>query len=282
MAQTSDTGRRLRKKRRKTRISATGLRNGQEQQQRNETFPRKRLPKSYNTRRDSSLLFLAKKRKRKLRRDSSMRAITKKQKLSNLSEIPDVENKSNELIDKKCVQGISVVWFDPKNSDQLEKKARLRSLANYMKIFGDIDLFTDYLFSIDCSQKKLYVILPGSYGKTIVPFLHDHTQAEFIYIFCKDKERHEEWVKLYSHKIRGIFIDKHELVAKLTEDVEFYTKMTPMSVISANQLKPETSVYNLNEEEASFMWHQLLIEILRRMPLTSLKKRSFKAMSTGI
>ena len=184
-----------------------------------------------------------------------------------------MENKSNELIEKKCVQGISVVWFDPKNNDQLERKARLRSLANYLKLFDDIDLFTDYLFSIECSQKKLYVILPGSYGKTIVPFLHDQTQAEFIYIFCKEKERHEEWIKLYSPKIRGIFIDKHELVAKLTEDVEFYTKMTPMSVISANQLKPETSVYNLNKEEASFMWHQLLIEILRRMPLTTVSRK---------
>ncbi|CAF0767259.1 unnamed protein product [Didymodactylos carnosus] len=58
------------------------------------------------------------------------------------------------------------------------------------------------------------------------------------------------------------------------EDVcKFYAKIAPMSVIPAKQIKEETPAHHLNEEEALFMWYQLLIEILNRMPLTFFSRK---------
>jgi len=49
--------------------------------------------------------------------------------------------------------------------------------------------------------------------------------------------------------------------------------MIPISIISAKKTKEEISTQNLNEEETLFMWYQLLIEILNRMPLTSISRK---------
>jgi hypothetical protein len=212
-----------------------------------------------------------KKQKRKLSVDKSTIKFTKKPKLFNLS-----TKKPNALINNNPIQGITVVWFDPKSSDYLNRKARVRFIGNYLKKFDNINSCINYLLSIKNKTRKIFLILPGSYGKTIVPMIHDEIDITFIYIFCQDKQKHEEWTKLYSNKIRGIFIDKHDLLTKLNEDVEFYTNMIPISVIPSKKAKEETSAHILNEEKASFMWYQLLIEILNRMPLNYVKFKNLK------
>ncbi|CAF4090790.1 unnamed protein product [Rotaria sp. Silwood2] len=181
--------------------------------------------------------------------------------------------RSNKPVNNNSIQGIEVVWFDPKNSEYLNRKARLRSIGNYLKKFDDINLFINYLLSNKLNSRKLFLILPGSYGKKILPFIYDETNIAFIYIFCKDEEKHKEWTELYLNKLRGIFVDKEQLLTKLNTDIDFYTKMIPITVVPEKKLKKETSCYNLNEEEALFMWNQLLIEILNRMPLTSISRK---------
>ncbi|CAF5050239.1 unnamed protein product, partial [Rotaria sp. Silwood1] len=183
------------------------------------------------------------------------------------------KKKSNKPVSNNSIQGIEVIWFDPKNSDYLSRKARLRSIGNYLKKFDDINSCVDYLFSNKLNSRKLFLILPGSYGRKILPFVYDETNITFIYIFCKDEEKHKEWTELYSNKLRGVFVDKEQLLTKLNSDIDFYTKMIPITVVPEKKLKKETSCYNLNEEEALFMWNQLLIDILNRMPLTSVSRK---------
>lgn len=64
-------------------------------------------------------------------------------------------------------------------------------------------------------------------------------------MFCKENDKHEKWTKLYSNKIRDIFINKHELLIKLNDDIEFYTKMIPISIISPKQTDEERSIRSL-------------------------------------
>ncbi|CAF1459956.1 unnamed protein product, partial [Rotaria sordida] len=53
----------------------------------------------------------------------------------------------------------------------------------------------------------------------------------------------------------------------------FYSKSTPMNIVpTLTSDTGETSSRNLNKEQALFMWHQLLIEVLKRMPPTSVSQ----------
>ncbi|CAF3863157.1 unnamed protein product [Rotaria sp. Silwood1] len=79
----------------------------------------------------------------------------------------------------------------------------------------------------------------------------------FMTVYANE-EKHKEWVELYSNKLKGIFVDKEQLLTKLNEDIDFYTKMVPITV------------------EALFMWNQLLSEILNRMPLTSISRKDLR------
>ncbi|CAF3999473.1 unnamed protein product [Adineta steineri] len=205
--------------------------------------------------------------------NSSLLKKKRKQKLSLDDCIPKKIKLSNTLAKSNPIQSLTVVWFDPKNGDYLKRKGRLHSIGNYLKKISNINSCINYLLSFQNTSKNILFILPGSYCKKILPFIHNETNIIHIYIFCKDKEKHEEWIKLYSNKIRGIFINKQELLTKLNEDVEFNTKMIPISIIPAKQSSEETSMRNLDEEKTLFMWYQLLIEILNRMPLTSISRR---------
>ncbi|CAF4046364.1 unnamed protein product, partial [Rotaria sp. Silwood1] len=198
------------------------------------------------------------KQKRKLYVHTSRSRFTKKSKFNNLS---------------NSIPSITVAWLDPKNNDYLNRKARLRSIGNYLQKFNDTNSCINYLLSIKNNLRKLFLVLPGSSGRKIVPLINDQTNILFIYIFCEDREKHEGWIKSYSNKIRGVFIDKHELLTKLNEDVDFYTKTIPILMIPEKVKKEEKSVHDLSKEEASFIWYGLLIEILNRMPLTSVSRK---------
>jgi hypothetical protein len=171
------------------------------------------------------------KQKRKLSVDTSRSQLTKKSKLNHLP---------------NNIPSITVVWLNPKNSDYLKRKARLGSIGNYVEKFNDTNSCINYLFSIKNNSKKLFLVLPGSSGRKIVPLINDETNILFIYIFCADRGKHEGWIKSYPNKIRGVFVDKHELLTKLNEDVDFYTKTVPIVMIPEKVKKEEKSIQNLN------------------------------------
>ncbi|CAF4674603.1 unnamed protein product, partial [Didymodactylos carnosus] len=83
---------------------------------------------------------------------------------------------------------------------------------------------------------------------------------------CSNKFKYEQWAHNYE-KIQGVFNDKIQLINKLTENVKSYTNTsTLISIFSPNA--NEKSIHDLNNENATFMWFQLLMEILLRMPQT--------------
>ncbi|UJR17217.1 hypothetical protein I4U23_004112 [Adineta vaga] len=176
--------------------------------------------------------------------------------------------------------GITIVWLDIKNSDYLNREASLHLISNYLKLFNNIDSCIDYLLSleIDNSKQKIFLILSGTQGKTILPLVYEQLHIIHIYIFCSHKEKHEKWINKYLNKIKGIFIDKNELITALNDDILFYTKTISMSIFSPiTSVRNEISIRNLNKQHALFMWYQLLIETLKRMPLTLVSRNELLA-----
>ncbi|CAF0958499.1 unnamed protein product [Didymodactylos carnosus] len=158
-----------------------------------------------------------------------------------------------------------VIWLDSNinTSDEcLETQVRLRSIINYLKVFDNTNECLLYLSSI--KNEKIFLIVSGALGEIVVPLLQNSPQILSIFIFCENKEKHEQWSRSYSN-IHGIFTKLSALLNDLEQDALLHkVDMTPMSVFNVNAT--EASVRDLKVENASFMWFQLLIDILLRLP----------------
>lgn len=221
-----------------------------------------------NSTRDSSHLLASKKRITNLKK-------SKKNRQRKLSRITIKSKKKGTTVLNDDQDGIQIVWLELKRSDYLNRKGHLHLIANYLHVFDNVDSYINYLLSLDSknSKQKLLLVISGTQGRKILPLIYDQIQILYIYIFCAKKENHEQWTKNYSEKIKGIYLDRDELISKLNDDISCYLKMIPMSIVPSVHLNgTERSCRNLHEEQTSFMWYQLLIEILKRMPLTSLSR----------
>ncbi|CAF5037170.1 unnamed protein product, partial [Rotaria sp. Silwood1] len=45
-------------------------------------------------------------------------------------------------------------------------------------------------------EEILFVISSGAFGQKLVPNIHGMPKLDAIYIFCINKQRHEEWAKI--------------------------------------------------------------------------------------
>ncbi|CAF1301286.1 unnamed protein product [Didymodactylos carnosus] len=104
------------------------------------------------------------------------------------------------------------------------------------------------LYTSSIKNEKIFLIVFGALGETVVPLLQNSPQILSIFIFCENREKHEQWFRSYSN-IRGIFTELNALLNNLEEDALLHkVDMTPMM------------------QNASFTWFRLLIDILLRLP----------------
>ncbi|CAF1145029.1 unnamed protein product [Adineta steineri] len=112
---------------------------------------------------------------------------------------------------------------------------------------------------------RIILIVSGSLGQTFIPSIHDLTQIAYVYIFCFDVDKHNSWTKQWN-KIRGVYNNENSLSRKLKDDLRSLTEVNlPFGLFDTGQ----RSLKDLNNEQASFMWSQLITEVLLRLPQSS-------------
>ena len=70
-------------------------------------------------------------------------------------------------------------------------------------------------------------------------------------------------------KVHGLFSDVKPLIDQLSTDIKNFLSELPPAITIYN---PEKSFHNVTEELASFMWSQLLIDILLNIPQSNFSK----------
>ncbi|CAM4819684.1 unnamed protein product [Rotaria magnacalcarata] len=173
--------------------------------------------------------------------------------------------------DQVNIEDFSLVQLDNPsellNERIMARTARLRNIIHCIKIFHNSDACVTYIRSV--KREKIFFIVFGTLGKQVLPEIHDLSQVAFVYIFCENRLAHKKWSRQYS-KIHGIFIEEVSLLAKINDDVMAYMKnVTPMSIFDVRKQK---SVKQLNKENVNFVWTQILLENLIRMPRTDIDK----------
>jgi tetratricopeptide (TPR) repeat protein len=175
--------------------------------------------------------------------------------------------------EQKSMEDLILIWLDP-NINQIKendskRKMNLREIINCLEMFNDIDQCLRYIKNI--KQEKIFLILSGLLGKTIINELNDCSQILSIYIYGSDERQYKIWSKTYS-KMLGIYPNEYELITQIRKDVSsFYRNNICINVINSIDIR-ERSIQDLTKDEAGFLWSQILIEILLNFPQTSQSK----------
>jgi tetratricopeptide (TPR) repeat protein len=164
-------------------------------------------------------------------------------------------------IETRMVQNVLLIWLDQNiddnNKDCQNTVAQLRCVVNHIDKYTNGEECIESLKAID--NEKVCMIISGSLARCIVPRVHDMSQVYSIFIFCSNKQYHEEWAKKWP-KIKGVFtriIPICEALKKAAQQCE----QDSMS-ISLMDTSEGVSKKNLNHLEPSFMYTQILKEIL--------------------
>ncbi|CAF0982705.1 unnamed protein product [Didymodactylos carnosus] len=152
----------------------------------------------------------------------------------------------------------TIIWLDlnvSSTTDNLNAKVRLRQAINHFETFEDKQKCIDHIVSLE--SEKIYFIISGSLGESVVPLIHDKPQIEAIYVFCFDKAKHEKWAKGYE-KVCAVSTNIDDICDQLTKDVA----VSSNNLVSMTAVSPNTPGKEINKQEASFMYFQLLVNIL--------------------
>lgn len=99
----------------------------------------------------------------------------------------------------------SLIWLDGSidSEENLDAQEQIRSSINYLQTFDELDECKDYIHSVSCDD-RIVLIASGHFGEQLVPSIHCLRQISSIYIYCLNKEYHQEWSQQY-RKVIFIF-----------------------------------------------------------------------------
>ncbi|CAF1334921.1 unnamed protein product, partial [Didymodactylos carnosus] len=181
-----------------------------------------------------------------------------------------------------CFQNFTVIWLDSLFVENNDIHIKLKRIFNNLKPFNDIGPCIHYLFQ---NKTKINVLLIVSYlaAQEIIPVVHELPEIISIYIYCENKQQQEEWIVKQPFLKTGnnIFYDQNLFFKKLKD---FASEQNNDENLPYNEALPTVGCFNQNEKNSSirtlskqtveFIWFQLTIEILLRMPITDDSKAS--------
>jgi hypothetical protein len=99
----------------------------------------------------------------------------------------------------------SLIWLDASINSQenLRAQERFRLSINYLQTFDQLDQCENHIRSVS-SQDRIVLVISGDLGQQLVPKIHNLTQVYSIYIYCTNKELHQQWSEQYK-KVQQIY-----------------------------------------------------------------------------
>ncbi|CAF1365993.1 unnamed protein product [Adineta ricciae] len=98
------------------------------------------------------------------------------------------------------------------------------------------------------------MIISGSIGQNLLPCIRDVHQLDSIYIYCSNKEYHEQSARKWS-KIKGVFTD----ITSICDALRQRTHQCQQNDISMSFIATKQRVDQL---DPSFMYTQIIKEIM--------------------
>ncbi|CAF1522453.1 unnamed protein product [Adineta steineri] len=160
-----------------------------------------------------------------------------------------------------------VIWLDKNievNKNNRDIKTLIRQIVrSRLQTFVEPDQCVEQIF-ITLQEKRIIFIVSNEFGPGVVQAIHECSQIQTIYIYCGNRQRAEQWTKLYT-KVAGIFTDRKTLLNKICDDISTHGRDSelPMSVFHLEE--KQNSLQNLTSESANFMWYQSILHVIPLM-----------------
>jgi tetratricopeptide (TPR) repeat protein len=164
-------------------------------------------------------------------------------------------------INVQMVQNVLLIWLDSNiddsSSDCRNTISQLRRAVNTINTFIDGEQCVQFLETME--KEKACMIISGALGQQIVPRVHSMSQVDSIFIFCSNRKYHEQWTKDW-WKIKGVFAE----IKPICEALKKAAQQCEQSAISISIMNTDgdTSKKNLDQLDPSFMYTQIMQEIL--------------------
>ena len=169
------------------------------------------------------------------------------------------------------VENLVTVWLDStideSSNDYQSWIDQLRRTVNLIETFNNQDRCVDFIRNV--KNQKVFMILSGNFDEMLISLIHDTSQLDSIYIFDMKLVKHEQLLK-ERRKIKGVFSDISLICNHIKQNArQCEHNLTPMSIVSAFH------ILDLNELDPSFMYSQLLKEILLEIQYDKEAKQKF-------
>ncbi|CAF1495425.1 unnamed protein product [Adineta steineri] len=181
--------------------------------------------------------------------------MNKEKSTANASIVPK-SAEGHQHINIQQVQNILLIWLDSNiketDDDCQNTITELRRAVNDINTFTDVDQCFEFIETV--VDKRACMIISGSLGQHFVPFVHNMSQIDSIFIFCSNRKHHEQWAKDWP-KIKGVFADITPIYEALREAAhQCEQNAIPMSFVGTN--------IKLDQLDPSFMYTKIIKEIL--------------------
>ncbi|CAF1636205.1 unnamed protein product [Adineta ricciae] len=180
-------------------------------------------------------------------------------------EVANTDENTSSVWENK--ENITLIWFDTNiqidSPDIQLTKRKLKEINNDTLVFTDINLCIQRIESI--KSKKIFLVVSGMSADTLLSKVHNLCQIDSVFIFCMKKSKYDrELIEDGNYsKIVDIFVEQSSLIRSIQKNVELAEKQMDILRFYEQNQKPTR---NLTKESASFIWHQLLKEVLQKMP----------------
>ena len=158
---------------------------------------------------------------------------------------------------RRFFQDFYVVWLDENHENYRKSIIELKQLINNVDIFVDIDECIDFI--TDRPNKTAFMITSNKYIQQLLPVAKDISQLKSIYIFCQGNKTQANWSTECSKIFTGFtdIVSISEAIKQTLKDDE-HNEVS----ISVSKSEDETSDTNKNVLDCTFMYTQILKEIL--------------------
>ncbi|CAF1353000.1 unnamed protein product [Adineta steineri] len=162
----------------------------------------------------------------------------------------------NRHINMQRMQNVLVIWLDSNmdddNADCSNTIKQLESVVNNINTFTDGDQCFEFIQTI--INNKVCMVVSESFGKHIVPRVHDMSQIDSIFIIYNSQDWDKQWAKEWP-KIKGVFTE----TTSICEALKQATHQCEQNAISISFLASNNKLVQL---DPSFLYAQTLKEIL--------------------
>ena len=135
--------------------------------------------------------------------------------------------------------------------------AQLQQVVNNINRFTDVDECIDFI--TDTEEERTFMIVSNTFSQIIVSTVQEIPQVSYVYIWCNSMTKHNESLIEYS-KVKGVYTEIAPLCELLQQAIEDFDRNSIS--ISFVRSTDDGNDQNLNQLDQSFMYTQLLKEIL--------------------